>query len=74
MKSITTHTGKLEVIERLPNSRNGNPRYLCRIDGWLCATKPDSMLGYTITNHDSKTVKAEIGAYYGKATINNIWA
>jgi len=31
MKNITQHTGKLRLIERLPNSRNGNPRYLCAI-------------------------------------------
>jgi hypothetical protein len=72
MKNVTRHTGKLEIIERLPSSYNGNPRYLCRIDGFTCRTQVDSCLGYSITNHDGKQVVATIGTHYGKATINNL--
>jgi hypothetical protein len=74
MKNITTHTGKLEIIERLPSSYYGNPRYLCRVDGFMCQTQPDSSIAYALPNLDGKQVKAEIGTHYGKATINNVWS
>jgi len=74
MKNITRHTGKLEIIERLPSSDSGNPRYLLRIDGITCRTARDSMYGYSITNHDGKQVVAEIGTFYGQATLNSIKA
>ena len=73
MKSKTQHTGILEVIERLPSSENGNPRYLLRIDGHICRTQPDSSLGYKVANYDGNMVKAIIGTYYGKATLDSLW-
>jgi hypothetical protein len=72
MKNLTRHTGMLEIIERLPNSYYGNPRYLLRIDGWTCRTAPDSSLGYKVTNFDGKRVVATIGTYYGKATLDSV--
>ena len=69
MKSTTHHIGKLEIIRREPSSRNGNPRWLVRVDGWTCYTAPDSMLGYKIRNFENKTVAAHIGTYYGRATL-----
>ena len=72
MKNITVHTGKLEIIERLKNSVNGNPRYLVRVNGWTCRTKPDASYNYDIQNLDGRTVRAEIGTYYGRTTIANI--
>lgn len=72
MKNITRHTGTLEVIERLPSSTNGNPRYLLRIDGVTCRTAVDSSYGYSITNYEGKQVEATIGAHYGKATLNSV--
>ena len=50
MKNVTTHTGKLEFIKRLPSSYYGNPRFLVRVDGWTCSTTPDTMLAYEIQN------------------------
>jgi len=72
MKNVTIHRGKLEVIKRLPSSKNGNPRYLVKVDGWTCRTAPDSSLAYAITNFDSKKVVAWIGTYYGNATIDSV--
>jgi len=72
VKDTTTHTGNLEVIMRLPSSRNGNPRYLLRVDGWTCRTAVDSGLAYGITNYDGKQVKAHIGSVRGVATLS--WA
>ena len=72
MKNITRHTGKLEVIQRLPSSHYGNPRYLIRIDGHTCKTAVDSSYGYSVTNFDGKTVEATIGTHYGAATLNSL--
>jgi len=73
MKNVTRHTGKLEIIERLPASRNGNPRFLLRIDGWTCRTQVDSSAGYEVQNYDGKTITATIGTHYGVATLDLIW-
>lgn len=72
MKNITRHFGKLEIIKRLPSSRNGNPRYLLRVDGWTCRTAPDTQLAYSLPNLDGKQVEALIGTHYGNATLD--WA
>lgn len=72
MKNISRHTGKLDVIKRLPSSRNGNPRYLLRIAGYTCRTAPDAGIAYAITNYDGKTVTALIGSHYGVATLDTI--
>ena len=72
MKSRTQHTGKLEILERLPSSRNGNPRYLIKVDGWTCRTAPDASIAYKITNYDGKMVTAMLGTYYGLCTIESV--
>lgn len=72
MKNISRHFGKLEVVDRLPSSVNGNPRYLVRVAGFTCRTPVDSMLGYMIKNFDNKEVEATIGTHYGFATLNSV--
>ena len=72
MKSITRHTGELEIIERLPSSINGNPRFLCRVDGYTFRTAPDAMHGYCIQNYDGKVITVTLGTHYGKTTLNGI--
>lgn len=72
MKSITRHTGKLEIIKRLPNSTNGNPRYIIQVDGFECRTQIDHQHGYKVPNFDGKIVEATIGGYYGCATLNTV--
>lgn len=72
MKNIRQHTGIVEIIQRLPSSSNGNPRYLLKVDGRTCRTSPDSSLGYSVTNYEGKTVTATIGEHYGYATLNSI--
>lgn len=72
MKNLTTHVGKLEIIKRLPSSRNGNPRYLLRVDGWTCRTAVDSSLAYVLPNLDGKMVRAHIGTFRGVCTLS--WA
>ena len=72
MKNITEHTGTLEVLQRLPSSVNGNPRYLIKVDGYTASTKVDSDLGYGITNFDGKDVQAVIGTHYGKRSLVSV--
>ena len=72
MRNCRRHTGTLEIVERLNNSTNGNPRWLVVLDGINCRTAVDSDDGYGITNFDGKPVSADIGIYYGKYTIQNI--
>lgn len=72
MKNITRHVGLVEILERLPSSVNGNPRYLLKVDGHTCRTAVDSSHGYSVTNYDGKQVRATIGTHYGRATLNSI--
>ena len=82
MKNITQHTGKLRLMERLPSSRNGNPRYLCAIMdqqpnqdlGWTFRTQVDAMHGYEVPNYfDSDIdVTVTIGTHYGCTILNSI--
>jgi hypothetical protein len=72
MKNLTRHTGALEIVERLPSSENGNPRYAIRVDGCSCVTAPDSMVAYDIRNCEGRQVIATIGTHYGRATLNTL--
>ena len=55
MKKIT---GILTVLQKLPLSRMGNPKYIIAIDNKIFETKTNAMLGYSITNYDNKKVNA----------------
>jgi hypothetical protein len=78
MKNVSQHTGTLRIIERLNNSRNGNPRYLGYIDetggghGVSFYTESDSMYGYELPNYDDKQITVQIGTHYGKPTLHKI--
>jgi hypothetical protein len=72
MKNLTRHIGLLTIIKRLPQSTNGNPRFLLKVDDWTCRTSVDCSLGYTVQNLDGKTVEAVIGTHYGQATLNSV--
>lgn len=72
MKNKTRHIGMLEIIDRLPSSANGNPRYLLRVDGHTCRTPVDSHLGYCVTNYNNKRVEAIIGTHYGHSTLASV--
>jgi hypothetical protein len=72
MKNISRHVGKLEILDRLPSSTNGNPRYLLRVAGFTCKTPVDSMYGYSVPNYNGKDVVATIGTHYGTATLASV--
>lgn len=65
MKNITYHEGLFKVIKRLPQSRNGNPRYMVMVDGYAVMTPVDSQIAYRVPNFDNKKVKAHIGTFRG---------
>tara|TARA_R110000851_G_scaffold266824_1_gene419282 strand:+ start:243 stop:482 length:240 start_codon:yes stop_codon:yes gene_type:complete len=69
MKNLTRHTGRLNIIERLPQSANGNARFLLEVDGWTCRTAVDSSIANDVKNFDGKRVDAIIGTHYGMATL-----
>lgn len=69
---MQTITGDLMVVERFDTSTMGNPRYICVMAGEVFYTKPNSSLGYSITNYLYKKVTIELGYHYGKLVINNI--
>jgi hypothetical protein len=68
---MTTITGKLSC-ERFDTSRNGNPRYLCNIDGTFFYTGVDSMNGYSITNYEGKIITVGLQHKRNKLTLISI--
>ena len=61
--------GRLTVIERMKSSKYGNPKYKILIStrnslgfpiNEVFVTDTNASLGYSITNHDNKLVKAEV--------------
>lgn len=77
MKNRTSHTGTLRILQRLPNSYHGNPRYLAAIldsagNGPTFVTAVDSSLAYSLPNHDGERVTAIIGTHYGRATLDQL--
>jgi len=74
MKNITNHKGKIENLRRLKSSRYGNPRFSFTIDGYSVVTTPDSSYGYSIQNHEGKTVEVEIGTHYGTLSLASLWS
>ena len=81
MKNTHTITGTLENVMRLPNSYNGNPRYLVCIDSRNdfggntfyanLKTKVDSGFAYELPNLFGKEVVAVVGEHYGSTHIES---
>jgi hypothetical protein len=79
MKSITRHTGTLELVERMKNSLNGNPQFMLALIehseqrlGWKFRTKANAMHAYKVEGFLGKKVTVTIGTYRGNATLNTI--
>ena len=73
MKNVTSHTGILEIVKRMDNSVNGNPRFMLRCDGWTFCTQPDSGIAYEIENYVGKMVTVHIGTHYGRCQLKSLW-
>lgn len=77
MRDTETYTGTISGMNRLPSSRNGNPRFLVTIhcdsgEILTARTMPDSMDGYTVRDFEGEHVTAAIGWHYGKLSIADI--
>lgn len=72
MKNVTFHTGVLHIVDRMKNTRNGNPRYLVTFDGYTCRTKADADYSYDLKNLDGKVCVGTIGTHYGNQTLRSI--
>lgn len=73
MKNRTIHEGTLHVLERLPSSVNGNPRYRAEVDGFKFNTQVDSSSAYSLPNHDEKRVRVVVGTHYGTTQLDTLW-
>ena len=69
MKNISRHVGKLELIKRLPNSVNGNPRYLLYCAGVSFKTTVDSSYGDSVPNDIGKECEVTVGTHYNTCQL-----
>ena len=79
MKDVKSYSGRIESIERLASSENGNPRYLLELvtddlRGISFATAVDSHYAYEIINNKYRAnrVLVEVGRHYGRLTLKRI--
>jgi hypothetical protein len=77
MKNITSHTGVLKNIKRLPSSWRGNPRFEAYVEegvnhGFKFRTQVDHSHGYSIQNYEGKEVTVAIGSHYGVPQLDSI--
>ena len=77
MKNLETVKGlKIDKLERMNSSVNGNPRFRVHFsNGLVSQTMVDAMLGYGIQNYvgeNKPLLEVEFGTHYGTVQINNI--
>jgi hypothetical protein len=53
--------GTLEIIKRLNDSRNGNPKFQAKIGSVTFVTETDSMLAYVMSEGSSYEAEVEYG-------------
>lgn len=64
--------GVLQMVDRLPSSRNGNPRYLLMIGDRVFRTGVDSGFAYVVPNYVGKWVKVTVGLHYNATTLDEV--
>lgn len=72
MKNRSWHIGELHIIKRLPQSMNGNARFMVYIGGFSCVTPVDSSVADRVKNYAGKQCKAMIGTHYGVAMLDYV--
>jgi len=77
MKNLETIKGlKIDKLERMSSSVNGNPRFRVHFsNGLVSQTMKDDMVGYAIQNYvgeNRPTVDVEVGTHYGTVQVNRI--
>ena len=72
MKNIQTVEGKLEIIEQLKHSKNGNPKYFLKVGEVEMETETDSGLTFLVKSYEGKTVTAKYGLHRNKITLSEL--
>lgn len=72
MLTQTTLHGTIDALERMPQSRWGNPRYLFTVAGQIIRTSPDSSHAYGLPNLLGRPVTVTVGPRYGYLTLLDI--
>jgi len=77
MKNLETMKGlKIDRLERMNSSVNGNPRFRVHFtNGIVSQTMVDDMLGLQIQNYvgeNKPSVNVEFGKHYGTVQINKM--
>jgi hypothetical protein len=65
-------SGIVTSLQRLKNSKNGNPRYQFVIAGKIVTTKVDAMAGYAIANYENKFLECEVRILRGVLSLESI--
>lgn len=73
MKNLSRHHGTFRVVRRLPQSRNGNPRFYCDC-GAPFVTAPDSSHAFDLERYEGKRCEVVVGTLRGKTTLQSIRA
>ena len=77
MRNLETVKGlKIDKLERMNSSVNGNPRFRVYFsNGLVSQTTVDDGLGYSIQNYvgrDRPLLNVEFGTHYGTVQVNRI--
>jgi len=78
MKNLETVKGlKIDKLERMKSSVNGNPRFRVYFsNGLVSQTMQDDMIGYAIQNYVGNVqpwvLTVEFGTHYGTVQVNRI--
>lgn len=81
MEKLQQYNGKIQIVKRLNNSVNGNPRFLIELEDLehyeTVETKSDASYCYNIENLSNKKCDCEVMYYFtnkGTAKIESIKA
>jgi len=76
MKNVRWYEGTLRILDRLPQSVNGNARFHCALDmkfyTIVFRTAVDCCLADYVKNYNGRAVECAIGHHYGHPTLDKI--
>lgn len=64
--------GRIDTIERIKNSTNGNPRFRITMDGKARNTSPDAAFAYEVGNQGLRPGDLVVVAINGRGAIVNM--
>lgn len=63
---------RIGKLDRMQNSRNGNPRWRVTFtDGTVAATEPDAMIAYALNNPEYRDVDVDV-TFNGRGWITSV--